>query len=286
MRTRLTDKIYVLEEIPHQAGPTSRTPLLEPEYRRQEEEEESLFSQILLVLVFFIFFISICLIGFWVGGRWGRSTERLCTGYISQYSPVLEDLRLSYTTMSFNGSLPQSNQYRQDAGQEVDAAWNDLGINYRDIVVPATLAASSGITTDHVTISEKYGGGYPANVEGLTHLHCLNLLRQGLWYNYDYYQKKGEGAFENDIPILKLHVSHCLDILRQQLMCTVDIGVMGKIWVYPEALEAYQDFNTKHKCRDFNAVRNWAEQRQMPTDVPADFFQQPVGGKTVYSTYT
>ncbi|KAF7901476.1 hypothetical protein EAF00_003697 [Botryotinia globosa] len=285
MRTRLTDKIYVFEEIPRQAGPTSRTPLLEPKYRRQEEDEESLCSQILLVLVFFIFFISICLIGFWVGGRWSRSTERQCTGYISQYSPVLEDLSLSYATMSFNGSLPQSNQYRQDAGQEVDAAWNDLGINYRDIVVPTTLAASSGITTDHVTISEKYGGGYPANVEGLTHLHCLNLLRQGLWYNYDYYQKKGEGAFENDIPILKLHVSHCLDVLRQQLMCTVDIGVMGKIWVRPEALEAYQDFNTKHKCRDFDAVRNWAEQRQMPADVPVDFFQQPVGREAVYSTH-
>lgn len=325
MRTRLTDKIYVFEEIPRQAGPTSRTLLLEPEYRRQEEEDESLCSQILLVLVFFIFFISICLIGFWVGGRWGRSTERLCAGYISQYckfavlydclpkvaiangaitAPVLEDLSLTYTTMSFNGSLPQSNEYRQDAGQEVDAVWNDLGINYRDIVIPATLAARSGITTDHVTISEKYGGGYRANVEGLTHLHCLNLLRQGLWYNYDYYQKKGEGAFENDIPILKLHVckltvwkelkemltfaasiAHCLDILRQQLMCTVDIGLMGKIWVHPEAPEAYQDFNTKHKCRDFDAVKNWAEQRQMPVDVPADFFQQPDEGDTVYSTY-
>lgn len=227
MRTRLTDKIYVFEEVPRQAGPTSRTPLLASEHRRQEEEEESLCSQILLVLVFFVFFVSICLIGVWTGGRWVRSTERICTGYISQYckftipygriskeavtnnfitAPVLEDLSLSYTTMSFNGSLLQPNKYRQDAGREVDAAWNDLGINYRDIKIPATLAARSGITTDHVKINEKYGGGYPANLEGLTHLHCLNLLRQGLWYNYDYYQKRGEGAFENDIPILKLHI--------------------------------------------------------------------------------
>ncbi|TGO29891.1 hypothetical protein BPAE_0010g00770 [Botrytis paeoniae] len=187
MRTRLTDKIYVFEEIPRQAAPTSRTHLLTPEYRRQEEEEESICSQILLLLVFFIFFISICLIDFWIGGRWGRSTERVCTGYISQCSPVLEDLSLSYTTMSFNGSIPQSNEYRQDAGQEVDAAWNDLGINYRDVVIPATLAARSGITTGNMRINEKYGGGYPANVEGLSHLNCLNLLRQGLWYNYDYY---------------------------------------------------------------------------------------------------
>ncbi|KAF7884127.1 uncharacterized protein EAF01_011550 [Botrytis porri] len=285
MRTRLTDKIYVFEEIPRQAWPTNRTPLLAPEYRRQEEEGENLCSQVLLVFVFFIFFISICLIGFWISGRWGRSTERLCTGYISQYSLILEDMSLSYTTMSFNGSLPQPNEYRQDAGQEVDAAWNDLGINFREVVIPATLAARSGITTDKVKINEKYGGGYPANVEGLSHLNCLNLLRQGLWYNYDYYQNKGEGAFENDISILKLHVSQCLDIIRQQLMCTVDIGVMGKIWVHPEAPEAYQDFNTKHRCRDFDAVKIWAEQRQVPADVPADFLQQPEEGETVYSTY-
>ena len=55
-------------------------------------------------------------------------------------------------------------------------------------------------------MAEKYGGGFPANVEGLHHLHCLNLLRQSLYYNFDYYREKGEGAFRNDDIILKYHV--------------------------------------------------------------------------------
>ncbi|ESZ95791.1 tat pathway signal sequence [Sclerotinia borealis F-4128] len=285
MRTKLTDKIYVFEEIPRQAKPTSRTSLLASEYGRQEEEEEGLCSQILLVLVFFILFISICLIGFWIGGHWNHSPEGICTDYVSQYSPVLEDLSLSYTTIPFNGSLLEPNEYRQDAGPEVDAAWKNLGVDYRGIAVPAVLAAKSGLKADQVKINEKYGGGYPANVEGLHHLHCLNLLRQGLWYNYDYYHEKGEGAFKNDIPILKLHVSHCLDIIRQQLMCTVDIGVMGQVWVHPEAPEAYVDFNTKHRCRDFDAVRDWAEEQQMPADLPDDFLQPPKAGDKIYSDY-
>lgn len=115
-------------------------------------------------------------------------------------------MSLSYTTIPFNGSLFELNIYRQDAGPEVDMAWNDLGINNRAIAVPVVLAAKSGIEPHQVKINDKYGGGYPANVEGLHHLHCLNLLRQGLWYNYDYYQEKREGVFMNDIPTLKLHV--------------------------------------------------------------------------------
>lgn len=43
----------------------------------------------------------------------------------------------------------------------------------RHIVVPSSLAEKSGLQPSQVQISEKYGGGYPANVEGLHHLHCL-----------------------------------------------------------------------------------------------------------------
>lgn len=88
-----------------------------------------------------------------------------------------------------------SNVFRQDAGPEVDAAWKTLGadcklvlysslksilaiglyISFEDRAsrVPADKALRSGLAPDQVKIQEKYGGGYPANVEGLHHLHCL-----------------------------------------------------------------------------------------------------------------
>jgi hypothetical protein len=43
----------------------------------------------------------------------------------------------------------------------------------RSAIVPSNQAEKSGLTPDQVQISEKYGGGFPANVEGLHHLHCL-----------------------------------------------------------------------------------------------------------------
>ncbi|CAG8978654.1 hypothetical protein HYALB_00011750 [Hymenoscyphus albidus] len=127
----------------------------------------------------------------------------------------------------------------------------------------------SGISSDHVHVREQYGGGYPANVEGLHHLHC------SLYYNYEYYQELGEGAFKNEEPILRLHVSHCLDILRQQLMCTVDVGVLGRVWWNKEDPTPFPDFNTDHKCRNFNAVRQWAFERQVPARVPEDYLESP-----------
>lgn len=72
--------------------------------------------------------------------------------------------------------------------------------------------------------------------------------------------------------------AHCLDILRQQLMCTVDVGVFGQIWYRPSGeknISAFVDFNTPHKCRNYDDVRRWAEERQLPEDVPRDFLIAP-----------
>lgn len=131
-------------------------------------------------------------------------------------------------------------------------------------------------------INPKYGGGFPANVEGLHHLHCLNLLRQALYYNVDYYRAKGTGAFLNEEHIVKAHVSHCLDIIRQQLMCMPDTGVLGQVWWDKSFPKAFVDFNTKHKCKNFDAIREWAKERQLPEHVADDFLLPPEVGDLIY----
>jgi len=82
-------------------------------------------------------------------------------------------------------------------------------------------------------------------------------------------------------------IAHCLDILRQQLMCTVDVGVLGQVWFQPDESKppgAFVDFNTMHKCRNFDAIRNWAEKHQLPEveKIPADFLESPKKGDRIY----
>ena len=131
-------------------------------------------------------------------------------------------------------------------------------------------------------INPKYGGGFPANVEGLHHLHCLNLVRQSLYFNIDYYRKQGTGAFVNAEHIVHHHVTHCLDIIRQQLMCTPDTGLLGQVWWDPSYPKAFVDFNTEHRCKNFDAIREWARERQIPEEVEEDFLQPPVEGDRIY----
>ena len=73
----------------------------------------------------------------------------------------------------------------------------------------------------------------------------------------------GTHAFSNDDDILQLHVSHCLDTIRQVLMCNIDTGVLGQVWTNPKAPEAFPDFNTQHKCKNYDAIKQWAIDHQV-----------------------
>lgn len=42
--------------------------------------------------------------------------------------------------------------------------------------MPLDEAEETGLRDDQVQVSEEFGGGFPANVEGLHHLHCLVSL--------------------------------------------------------------------------------------------------------------
>lgn len=85
---------------------------------------------------------------------------------------------------------------------------------------------------------------------------------------------------------LQSALAHCLDILRQQLMCTIDIGVLGQVWYQPpdKPLQAFVDFNTVHTCRNFQAIRDWAEKHQLPDpdEIPADFLELPEEGDRIW----
>lgn len=60
-------------------------------------------------------------------------------------------------------------------------------------------------------------------------------------------------------------------------MCNVDTGVLGQVWVNREQPKAFPDFNTKHKCKNYDAVRQWAEEHQaLPVDqLPSDYLEYP-----------
>lgn len=49
-------------------------------------------------------------------------------------------------------------------------------------------------------------------------------------------------------------------MLRQYVMCTADVGLLPQWWV--KHVGPFADFNTVHKCRNFEAIRKWTEKHQ------------------------
>ncbi|TAQ83165.1 hypothetical protein B7494_g8511 [Chlorociboria aeruginascens] len=226
----------------------------------------TVFKMLLSVLLSFILGAAISMVLTAQINQRKQDTDliRQCAMRMSHYSPVLNEVDQEYSTTYFNGSFMQEMIYRRPASPEVDAAWQALGIEYRPSVIPKEEGKASGFSKHHVQRAKKYGGGYFVQVEGLHHLHCLNMVRKSLYYNYDYYKATGDYAFDNDEVIVKFHVY---------------TGVLGQVWTqqvntkYPQA---FLDFNIQHFCKNYDTVRRWAEAYQvLPNEELPDTYVAP-----------
>lgn len=123
-------------------------------------------------------------------------------------------------------------------------------------------------------------------------------MRKSLYYNCEYYNAVGDTDLDMDEELLKYHVcklpgcfrpfnntvlvstdacraAHCLDTVRQVLVCNVETGVLGQVWTRTsknKSPQAFPDFNTRHVCKDYEAVRRWAEAHRVPPN--EQFFQR------------
>ncbi|KAK0701690.1 hypothetical protein B0T26DRAFT_795177 [Lasiosphaeria miniovina] len=107
----------------------------------------------------------------------------------------------------------------------VDAAWKGLGIEW------------------FLLFRKRNESGFFVNVEGLHHLHCLNIVRKALYFNYDYYRAIRDNTPNDEDDIIRFHVN----TVRQVLMCNVDMGVLGQ-----------------HKCKNCEAVLERGKAHQAP----------------------
>ncbi|KAK6535803.1 hypothetical protein TWF281_000054 [Arthrobotrys megalospora] len=178
----------------------------------------------------------------------------------SNYSPVFDALNMGLHNTVFNGSLFSLNTsgiFRQSPSPEVDAAWESITrvpnflVNREDIekvgkdpklVVKAPAAWNVG---------EKY----LVALEGHHTMHCLNEIRREVYSDYYF------GANEAHYPLRWVHIAHCLDIIRQSLMCSVSVDLISSNWVETQK-SPYPDFNVAHQCRDFDAIMGWAQKQQ------------------------
>ena len=60
-----------------------------------------------------------------------------------------------------------------------------------------------------------------------------------------------------------IHVTHCLDIVRQRLMCEPDVNFLAKL----PGKEHFLGEKEIRRCKNFNAYFQWAEDHKHVIDL-------------------
>ncbi|KAF5328245.1 hypothetical protein D9619_013402 [Psilocybe cf. subviscida] len=168
------------------------------------------------------------------------------------YFPAEEAVQYEIKTFNF-GISDDKSPYQGSPSPEVDRLWEELySVGLQRI--PKSDAAR--LPNKTAVIPGDPEGFYITELDVFHQLHCLNFIRKSL--HPDYYPAQRLGTLENN-----MHVSHCVDSIRQSLMCSADISTV--VWQW----DATQQNNTfrggvAHKCRNFGMIQDWARERAIP----------------------
>ncbi|KAI0199448.1 hypothetical protein F4808DRAFT_432518 [Astrocystis sublimbata] len=90
-------------------------------------------------------------------------------------------------------------------------------------------------------------------------LHCLNGLRRGYSAN-QLAASRGEKLIDESLPadIRASHMRHCIDLIRQSLMCSGDVTLE----VVDADIGGVHGFGTEHVCVDWEELKQWTSRQQ------------------------
>lgn len=115
-----------------------------------------------------------------------------------------------------------------------------------------------------VLLEKDYGTGqYLASLDVFHQLHCVDLLRKSI--HREYYDKH-EGSFAGaPEAVVQGHLQHCVETLRQTLMCHGDISLLTYNWVEGREMP-YPNFNTIHTCKKWDTLTQWNMHRDVTVE--------------------
>ncbi|KAL2705643.1 hypothetical protein AAEP93_000893 [Penicillium crustosum] len=189
---------------------------------------------------------------------------------ISMPSPILNEQDIHISPKRMDATLLNNEPptiYRQEPSHEVDVAWAAL-YDTRPIVLTREQVLDIGKDPgEAVQIPSSWGLGddrYFGRIDAFHQMHCLDALRREARFDH-YYGAKYPGGFNTTTEMHRLHLSHCVWLLAQNIMCSANTDVYTHIWT--DTLDhAFPDFNIEHKCKNYDAVLAWQQKNALDED--------------------
>ncbi|KAH8813399.1 hypothetical protein DL96DRAFT_518880 [Flagelloscypha sp. PMI_526] len=166
------------------------------------------------------------------------------------YSPaehVLEYEVKVFTLLNGTNDPP----YR-GVSDETDRAWRNL---YDGTLIRLPKSEAARLPNRTYPIADE-PGYYIAQFEVFHQLHCLNTIRKAL----------NPERYAEDTGLDETHVRHCIDSIRQSLMCASDISVIVWQWnVEKNLVQGKTDI--AHSCRNFDKLQQWTHDRRLSKSI-------------------
>ncbi|KAB8349607.1 hypothetical protein FH972_023630 [Carpinus fangiana] len=140
--------------------------------------------------------------------------------------------------------IAADSQYAGNRSETVDRAWEELlsGINSR-----ASISELESSSISSVKLPE---GEYLVWPEALHQLHCVKRIRE--WVYREQYLGGLSGSAEHHWMV---HVDHCIELLRQAIMCKPDRGRMGFHWTSESDRPTLNLNGPNHMCEDWGSYK-------------------------------
>lgn len=152
----------------------------------------------------------------------------------------------------------------------MDDIWDDALYSLNIRIGDDELSLLNENKTNRVQITGGKGNDYVGVLGAYHHLHCLNNIRRLL--SWDYYGPKlaGEKHLEG---FSREHSDHCIDTIRQALMCHANTGLYTSEWDEETKLPSRNlKSNSVTTCVRWDSLNDWARQRALR---PGQYKYQP-----------
>ncbi|KAF7796236.1 hypothetical protein EIP86_007410 [Pleurotus ostreatoroseus] len=165
---------------------------------------------------------------------------------------------LAYEPKRFVEDIWADNVYKDEPSPAVDKAWADLYNDFGLSQIPKWQADKMPNRTLPIPADPQY---YVMQLTVFHQMHCLNTIRKAL--RPDYYVDPVTGDLGNIKQAnLHHHLTHCIDSIRQGLMCGADISPIVWVWSNRDQ-RAYIDMDIVHSCRNYDRVIDWAKENRI-----------------------
>ncbi|KAF2763255.1 hypothetical protein EJ05DRAFT_496085 [Pseudovirgaria hyperparasitica] len=243
-------------------------------HRAPDAEEQPIVGQYepmrrprIIVLKRIVFVLSLVL-NFVSAWKWlfpGSLYDRILT--YSPALPVIENERVVFSS-AFGIERSPFQGEPSEANNELWTGLYDFGIT--------RISAEEARPMDNKTLPlPDNKGGYVVQLSVFHQLHCLNMIRKGIYNGVD---------MSNVDELMGIeHIDHCIDMLRQSIMCHSDItpttfarqSLKDSMKVVAEVV---------HTCRKFSNIQQWAWNRRIKSAIDKETVvtNDPLG----WGTYT